>query len=108
MRQDLIVDTPHTANPDRLSALAPSDTRLTHGLDGPVLWGHGSMFHPYTKAVPRVSYWGQKDIPCIYRVSPQQAETGQLLQHPEPADPGGGSSLCRLKIGWPVVYSKTQ
>ena len=64
------------------------------------------MFHPCTKAVSRVSYRGQKGIPCIYCVSPQQAETGQLLQHPEPADPGGGSSLCRLKIGWPVVCSK--
>ena len=48
------------------------------------------MFHPCTKAVPTVSYRGQKGILCTCRVSPQQAETGQLLQHPEPADPAGG------------------
>ena len=96
MRQDLIVDTPHTANPDRLSASAPSDSHPDQGLDGPVLWGHGSMFHRCTKAVPTGSYRGQKGILCTYRVSPQQAETGYLLQRPYPASliagllPGGG------------------
>ena len=97
MRQDLIVDTPHTANPDRLAALAPSDTRLTHGLDGPAPWGHGSMFHPRTKPVSRVSYRGQKGIPYTYRVSPQQAETGQLLQRSDPVGPGADPSLVAVE-----------
>ena len=55
------------------------------------------MFHPCTKAVSRVSYRGQKGILCTYRVSPQQAETGQLLQHSEPAGPGGASSLVSVE-----------
>ena len=55
------------------------------------------MSHPCTKAVSRVSCRGQKGIPYTYRVSPQQAETGQLLQQPEPADPGGGSSLLAVE-----------
>ena len=78
-------EVPHTSHSPRLSALAPGDNHHDRGLDGPVPWGLGSMFHPCTKAGPRVSYRGQKGILCTYRVSPQQAETGQLLQHSEPA-----------------------
>ena len=59
------------------------------------------MFHPCTKAVPTVSCRGQKGILCTYRVSPQQAETGQLLQHPDLADLGGGSSLVSVEDRFP-------
>ena len=58
---------------------------------------HGSMFHRWTKPVPRVSYRGQKGIPSTHRVSPQQAETGQLLQHPDPAGPGADPSLVAVE-----------
>ena len=101
IRQDVIVDTPHTAHPDLFSGSAPSYCRPAQGLDGPVLWGLGSMLHPCTKAVPRVSYRGHKGILCTYRVSPQQAETGHLLQCSEPADPGGGSSLLAVEYRLP-------
>ena len=59
------------------------------------------MFHPCTKAVPRVSYMGRKGILCTYRVSPQQAETGQLLQRPEPASLVAGSSLLAVAYRLP-------
>ena len=55
------------------------------------------MFHPCTKAVSRVSYRGQKGIPYTYRVSPQQAETGQLLQRSDPAGPGADPSLVAVE-----------
>ena len=55
------------------------------------------MFHPYTKTVPKVSCRGQKGIPYTYRVSPQQAETGQLLQRPDPASLVAASSLVSVE-----------
>ena len=97
MRQDVIVDTPHTANRDRLAALARSYNHHDQGVDGPVLWGVGSMLHPCTKAVSRVSYRGKKGIPYTYRVSPQQAETGHLLQCSDFAGPGADSSLVSVE-----------
>ena len=92
------------------------------------------MFHHCPRRVPGASCRGQKGIPYTYGVSPQQLETGQLLQHPGPADlasipnPVAGfacsrppvaldvsaisahaglpAANCPLRPRYPVAYSK--
>ena len=68
-----------------LSALARRDTRLAQDTDDQPHDGHWSMYHHRPQSVPTASYRGTKGHSATYGVSPQQVETGQLLQRPNPA-----------------------
>ena len=83
----------HSAHCCRLAASAARGSRPPRGFDEPAHRGHESMFHPCAKAVPTGSYRGQKGNSYTYRVSLQQAQTGQLLQRPDSA----GSSLVTVE-----------
>ncbi len=78
----------HTSHPPRLSALVSSDTRPAQGLDEQAHEATWSMFYHCLRPVPTTSCRGQKGILDTYGVSPQQVETGQLLQCPDPSGPG--------------------
>ena len=92
-RTDTSGESPSTSLLRCTSALARSGTRLAEDTDYQPHDGHWSMYHHRSQSVATTSCMGTKGHSSTYGVSPQQVETGQLLQRPDPAGPDGGSSL---------------
>ena len=95
-RADTSGEVPHTSHAPRLPALDRSDGSPTQDFGEQSHAGHRSMFHHCPIPVPTLSYRETKGHSDTYGVSPQQVETGQLLQCPDLALPwrrllpGGG------------------
>ena len=68
--------------------------RLTNDLHDQAHDGHWSMYYHRPQPVPTTPCRGTKGHSATYGVSPQQVETGQLLQRSDHADPASMPELA--------------
>ena len=96
-RQVVSTETAYATHHVRFSYTIPTDNRPATDSAQPTHEAGAACPNGVGGAVPGVSRSGQKGIPCTFRVGAQQVKRCELLQVPDPADPGGDGRLSRAK-----------